>query len=279
MPQREKQNKSRTLRISLLDHDSHEELFALPLPRLHMVLALVGVVLLVALLTWALVAFTPLRTTVPGYPSAESRATAIENKLKIDSLEKVIDLWAYQVGNIQRIMTGREPLDLDSLSTAVGTGEVSDYYRALYASSDSVLRGKVLAEDELTLSSEKKKIEQIEGLHYFSPVQGMVSEPYNKALNHPFVDITAADDAPVYAILDGAVVSAYWNDITGYTIQMQHDNNLISIYRNCAELFYKSGDNVKAGTPIAVAGNAGAHLQFELWHKGEAIDPAQFIKF
>ena len=46
----------------------------------------------------------------------------------------------------------------------------------------------------------------------------------------------------------------------------------------------KTRDKVKAGTPIALVGNTGTlstapHLHFELWHKGEAINPAQYIKF
>ena len=44
------------------------------------------------------------------------------------------------------------------------------------------------------------------------------------------------------------------------------------------------GDKVKAGTAIALVGNTGStstgdHLHFELWHKGEAIDPTKYIKF
>jgi hypothetical protein len=41
---------------------------------------------------------------------------------------------------------------------------------------------------------------------------------------------------------------------------------------------------VKAGTSIAIVGNTGntstgTHLHFELWHKGEAVDPTRYIKF
>ena len=44
------------------------------------------------------------------------------------------------------------------------------------------------------------------------------------------------------------------------------------------------GDKVKAGTPIALVGNTGSfttgpHLHFELWYKGESIDPTNHINF
>jgi V/A-type H+-transporting ATPase subunit A len=46
----------------------------------------------------------------------------------------------------------------------------------------------------------------------------------------------------------------------------------------------KTGDKVTAGTPIALVGNTGElttgdHLHFELWHKGQTVDPTQYIKF
>lgn len=63
-----------------------------------------------ALLVWLLIAFTPLRRTIPGYPSAATRQEAIDNRLKIDSLEKVIETWEFQVGNIRKIVAG-EPVE------------------------------------------------------------------------------------------------------------------------------------------------------------------------
>ena len=50
------------------------------------------------------------------------------------------------------------------------------------------------------------------------------------------------------------------------------------------KLLKKAGDKVTAGTPIALVGNSGslttgAHLHFELWYKGETVDPTQYINF
>ena len=46
----------------------------------------------------------------------------------------------------------------------------------------------------------------------------------------------------------------------------------------------KQGDKVTAGTSIAIIGNTGKlssgdHLHFELWYKGEAINPCDYINF
>ena len=49
-------------------------------------------------------------------------------------------------------------------------------------------------------------------------------------------------------------------------------------------LLKKSGDLVKAGEAIAIIGNSGKnttghYLHFEIWHKGVALDPQNFIQF
>ncbi|MBR1678594.1 MAG: M23 family metallopeptidase [Bacteroidales bacterium] len=58
----------------------------------------------------------------------------------------------------------------------------------------------------------------------------------------------------------------------------------MSFYKHNEKLLHKTGDKVKAGTPVALVGNSGSlttgdHLHFELWYAGEAVDPAQYISF
>ena len=153
----------------------------------------------------------------------------------------------------------------------------------MYRKDESLLRATVLKDEQFNIVG-RQKIAQIEGLHFFPPVKGIVTEDFNQAINHPYVDIAAPENSVVSSVLNGTVISSGWNDETGYTIQVQHDNNLISIYKHNAKILKKIGDKVNAGTPIALVGNTGslstgAHLHFELWHKGEPINPSNYIKF
>jgi murein DD-endopeptidase MepM/ murein hydrolase activator NlpD len=88
----------------------------------------------------------------------------------------------------------------------------------------------------------------------------------------------------VKATLPGTVTLAGWTLETGYVIQLQHENNIISLYKHNAELLKHIGDRVKAGEPIAIIGNSGElttgpHLHFELWYNGTSLDPQQYITF
>lgn len=247
------------------------------------VMAFVAAVLLVMIVTFILIDLTPLKQAIKGYPSRESREAALQNRLRIDSLEQQISLWAFQIGNIQRVMSGREPIDLDSIETLRGNAGEMDIYNAMYAHQDSVLRGYVEKEAALAGASDGQT-DQIEGLKFFTPVKGMVTENFNKAINHAYIDIAAEENTPVYSILDGTVIGADWTEDTGYVMTIQHTNDLISIYKHNDRLLKKVGDKVKVGTPIATVGNTGRlstgnHLHLELWHAGEAIDPAKYISF
>ena len=65
---------------------------------------------------------------------------------------------------------------------------------------------------------------------------------------------------------------------------VQHDGDIISAYKHNSRLLKSVGDKVTAGSPIAIIGNTGelttgTHLHFELWHKGNTVNPTKFINF
>ncbi|MDD2293705.1 MAG: M23 family metallopeptidase [Bacteroidales bacterium] len=283
---RQKEKRSNNnLRINIINSDSHKALFSVKFTKFTLILVLSLFILLLIVGTYLVTSRTAVKYTIPGYPSAATKQMAVENVIKIDSLERIIEMWSMQLTNIQRIVSGREPVAMDSIAQRKNDGTIDAASREMYAKDDSILREEILKQERFNISyNTKKKIEQIEGLHFFTPVKGIITEDYNKAINHPFVDIAAAVNTIVYAVLDGTVVYAGWNDDTGYTIQIQHDNDIISTYKHNEKLLKSVGDKVTAGTPIALVGNTGnlstgSHLHFELWHKGEAVDPTLYIKF
>ena len=109
-------------------------------------------------------------------------------------------------------------------------------------------------------------------------------EEFNKYENHPYIKIPTSSNSVVSSPLDGSVVSATYNDAEEYVVIFQHKYDLISIYRHNGGLLCKWGDEVKAGTPIAVAGDKlnGERTTFvyiEMWRDGEPVNPADYINF
>ena len=75
-----------------------------------------------------------------------------------------------------------------------------------------------------------------------------------------------------------------WTLETGYMIEIQHANELISSYKHLSHVFKNAGTKVKAGEVIGIVGNTGElttgpHLHFELWYKGNPINPEDYIVF
>ena len=284
MAQHNKEKKTENFRLTLIDDKSHKQLFTIHFTRTTFFVMIISIIVMLSAIVFSITAFTPVRTFIPGYPDAHSKRAAIQNAITIDSLETVIYRWELYSENLKRVVEGKEPLKIDSLINASQPKKVSEEEAAALQKQDSVLREEVKKEEQFDISSERGKRElPIEGVHFFTPLKGVVSQGYDAAV-HPYIDITAASGSVVKATLDGTVIYAGWSEDSGYTIQIQHEGDIISIYKHNEKLSKKVGDKVTAGTPIALVGNSGnlttgSHLHFELWHKGETVDPTNYINF
>ena len=282
MSKENKDKRHSRLRLMISDDKTHQHLFKLHFTRTGFVVGAVSGTIVFAALIFIIIAYTPLKTFIPGYPDARSKRAAIQNAIRIDSLENVIYRWELYSENLKRVMEGEDPLKIDSLiNDGIKNNSAADMKRL--AERDSILREHVRQEEEFGISDRDKRNLPIEGLHFFTPLKGVISEGYDPAV-HPFVDITAPSGSVVKATLDGTVIYAGWSEEAGYTIQLQHDGDIVSIYKHNEKLLKTTGDKVSAGSPIALVGNTGNlstgdHLHFELWHKGETVDPTKYINF
>ena len=254
--------KTKNFRISIVDDMTHKQLWVMRFSRTSLFLTVISVISVIIAVCYSVIAFTPIRTFIPGYPDAHTKRAAINNALKIDSLQNVIYTWMFYADNLKKVMEGADPVVIDSIISIASRNAAAEKISA-----------KELDDRRLP----------IEGVHFFTPLKGVVSQEYDPLL-HPYIDITAPANSVVMSVLDGTVIGAGWSDESGYTIQIQHANNIVSIYKHNQKLLKKTGDKVSAGSPIALVGNTGAvttgdHLHFELWYKGEAVDPVKYIKF
>lgn len=278
-----KEKKNRKFRLAFIDDNTHQQLVTLHFTRTSFFITITTILVILCAMIYSIIAFTPVRTFIPGYPDARSKRAAIQNAITIDSLERVIFRWELYSENLRRVVEGEEPVKIDSLISTTRSTASESIGTAEAGKQDSVLREHVRKEEQFGISVRGRRNLPIEGLHFFTPLKGVISAGYDPAI-HPYIDITAAEGSVVKATLDGTVIFAGWSDEAGNTIQLQHDGDIVSIYKHNDKLLKKTGDKVTAGTPIALIGNTGefttgAHLHFELWHKGETVDPAKYINF
>ena len=86
------------------------------------------------------------------------------------------------------------------------------------------------------------------------------------------------------AVLDGKVTSVKTDDILGNIIEIEHENNLISIYQSVKDVKVNVGDSVTGGDIIAKSGSNKLDnekencLHFETYKDGTLINPEEFYK-
>ena len=273
MSRQNKDTRTRRFRFVIADDESHKQLWIRSLSRGRLALVLTTLIILVVTAFFCLIAFTPIRNFVPGYPDASTRREALNRAILIDSLERAVARWDLYAENLVRVVEGRDAIGTDSLARIVSTDSIGRAELDRMKESDSLLRAKVNAEEQFAVGGEGRNL-TIEGMQFFTPLKGVVSRPYDRIM-HPYLDLTAPEGSVVMAVLSGSVIDSYWSDESGYVTVIQHDNNIISIYKNNRQNLRKAGDNVSAGSPVALMGD---HLHLEIWYKGEAVNPARYIK-
>ena len=271
-------------RFSIYNDSSHYELFVVRVTGLGLLITTLVTIMVIVTSVTFIIAFTSLRELIPGYPDTQTRRQIVSTALKADSLEQVITRWDWYLSNMQRILDNEIPIDLESIFITPSDSLIPTPKSRLTSSrEDSLLRREVQQLEQFNILN-RNPLQQLEGILFFTPVKGIVSDEFNAAKKHFAIDIAAPQNAAVHSVLDGTVIFGQWTDDTGYVIQIQHINNLISIYKHNVKLLKKIGDRVKAGDAVALVGNSGSmttgsHLHFELWHNGFPVDPAKYITF
>lgn len=269
-------------KLSVINETSYEEVLNFRLSQLHVLTALSVLAVILVTLTILLVAFTGLREFIPGYPDGNMRQMIVENSIRVDSLEDELLKRDRFMQAIRMVLSGGDTLHLtevrkDSLKSGADTLEFK------LSEQESEFRADIEEKERFNLGFGLKE-QNKDYYHFFPPVEGIITQSFDEKNRHYGTDIVAKANAKVAAVLDGVVVFTDWTVKTGYVIQVQHANDLLSVYKHNSTLLKKQGDYVRAGEVIAIVGNtgedsSGPHLHFELWRAGNPLNPEDFIKF
>ena len=94
--------------------------------------------------------------------------------------------------------------------------------------------------------------------------------------------IAADEGKPVRAVHGGDIIYADWLRGHGLLMVVDHGEGWLSLYAQNHSLLQGVGDRVSAGDIIAKAGASGGSetsgLYFEIRHRGETVDPGEWIR-
>jgi murein DD-endopeptidase MepM/ murein hydrolase activator NlpD len=283
-----KQNKNlkNKFRFVVLNDETFEEKFSLSLSRNNVWVFLGVISFTLIFLTASAIIYTPLKYFIPGFGDYNYRGQILQLQFKTDSLQDALEARSLWLEDIANVASG----NIDTTRPKANTGKIDKAHIKLdqIKPEDQELRKQVEDEDNYSLSygagQNNGAVDEVKQMHLMNPVEGYVTDDYDKQKEHYGIDIAAKQDAPVKAVLDGKVISATYTLETGYVIEVQHANNLVSMYKHNAKLLKKPGNFVKAGDVIAFVGSTGElstgpHLHFELWHEGRSLNPKDYIVF
>jgi murein DD-endopeptidase MepM/ murein hydrolase activator NlpD len=272
-------------RFTVINDHTFEEVWRVRLTRYNAFLLIAFLVIFLVGATTSLIAFTNLREFIPGYPDVTMRRNILMSAIRLDSLDRELALRDKYFANLSAIISGNRPPELSALQNTTTNIEDIDFS---ISKEDSALRASIENEERYNLTlgpSITETVSGLAGLHFFPPVKGIISGRFDIRTKHFGTDIVTEPKALIFSALDGTVIFTGWTVETGFVIQVQHPNNLISVYKHNASLLKETGDLVRAGEAISVVGDSGElytsgpHLHFEIWYKGTPLDPEKHIFF
>jgi len=99
---------------------------------------------------------------------------------------------------------------------------------------------------------------------------------------HTGLDFQADPGTSILAAAGGVVVVQEYHPAYGNMVEIDHGNDLVTLYAHASRVFVKKGDLVRRGQKIADVGSTGrstgAHLHFEVLVQGVPQDPQKFLQ-
>ncbi|MEA4851110.1 MAG: M23 family metallopeptidase [Paludibacter sp.] len=269
-------------RVSVLNENTLEESWHIRLSRLSVLIYASSLIITTFILITILIFTTPIRFYLPGYGESGNRGKIISESMYVDSLLQEIELQSGYLTVLKKVIEGEiKPDSVATLDSAELKKVAVEYLEKSKAEKEFI--EKFEREEKYNLSTIQSETNQNIYV-FFRPTKGVISSSFNLSERQYGINIITSPNESVVSVLAGTVVYAAFTFDFGWVIQVQHEDNYLSIYKNNTRLLKKAGDKVKAGEGIAVTGEkaeskTGTQFYFELWKQGKPVNPEDVIIF
>jgi hypothetical protein len=105
---------------------------------------------------------------------------------------------------------------------------------------------------------------------------------YAPGANHSGIDVDGETGDPVYAVDNGVVVYAGWNNWGyGNVVVINHGNGWQTLYAHLSQYYVGCGQSVYQTNVIGAIGSTGnstgSHLHFEMMYNGTKVNPHDYL--
>lgn len=274
----------RKYRLTIHNENKLKNVLGFYISPLWVIMSLFISFMLVAGVLYLVIIFTPVGRMLPGYMDEGIKDKIVTNNLRVDSLMHEIEKQDIYLANIRSIMSG--DITLDSLKNSLMPVS-QDSINIETTELETRFVNSWEERERYNLTSQAASVAALQELNLFRPTKGEIIKSFDPSNKHYGVDIAEISGENIVSIHDGIVVFSDYTANDGYTIVLQHRENLISIYRNCYRLLKQVGDKVYGGEVIGTLSNGSGEenekekkfLHLELWHRSKPLDPNIYIPF
>lgn len=268
----------RKRRVAIIEPESGSERWYAHLSPVSMAMSGVALIFIVFAILLLFVAYTPLLDMLPGYrtDATRSRQTLIRTLIRVDSLErKMNDMLIYNENRIL-VVDGKMP----AVSSVRSDSTAFDKSIVPPSQADSLFRRQMENDRRYALNAGNNQ--QRTTINAVKPMDGIVAENFNAKVGLYGIRMAAAPESQVVSVADGVVIAADWSPESGNTVVVQHDNGMITIYRNLSAALVTKGHRIAESEVIgysAVEQQAERMFEFEMWMGGKPLNPESYILF
>ncbi len=262
-------------RLSILNENTLNEVGHIHLSRFGMFMSVVGMFLLSFALFASIIWFTPLKNYLPGY-NENVRQELITATERIDSLTNTVAIQTHYISAIRDIVSGEVKTD-----TVTTLDSMAIIQREALLEEKSRITEEFMAEYE---AKEKDYLTLFDAVSttpvytLFRPALGVIEQHFSLQEGVRGITIRTPKDETITSVLAGTIIFATTDTEGEWVIMVQHAGDYLSIYRHAKRVLRAAGDVVQAGEILAITHDE-TPLYFELWQKGQPINPEEVIAF
>lgn len=264
-------------RLSFINENTFNEVWTINMTQTKVVLSIILIIISISCVMATLIAFTPIRTLLPGYLKMSQRQENIVNSMMLDSLTTRVNINNAYLSNITDILLDNvvaETINIPNDST-INVIPIDSIMGASAAERQFIQQFE--AEERFNLSVLSPLV--AEGMLFYAPVTGATIVGNENELETTLSLVVPAL-APVSSIYGGTVIDTYYDVEKGNVVIIQHPNDFLSKYIGVGELLCGVGAKVVTGQRIGIISRQSQpQFSFELWHKGTALPPLDYIAF
>ncbi len=262
-------------RLSILNENTLNEVGHIHLSRFGMFMSVVGMFLLSFALFALIIWFTPLKNYLPGY-NENVRQELITATERIDSLTNTVAIQTHYISAIRDIVSGEVKTD-----TVTTLDSMAIIQREALLEEKSRITEEFMAEYEAKEKDYLTLFEAVSTTPVYTlmrPASGVIEQHFAPQNGVRGITIRTPKNEAITSVLAGTVVNCV-ADLNGdYTIIVQHTGDYLSLYQHAKRVLHTVGNAVQAGEVLAISHDEEP-LYFELWQKGQPVNPEEVIAF